>query len=178
MAGRRVRVHAGVTGADAQRSREQVETGAFQADPPVFTVVRRSAPAHPATATVAVGRHAGTAQREVPGAGGRVVLGTPRATRLLVSRRDPARKVSVAAIRAPRHAPHHESHPVRAPFVVVLVLVAVILLVFCSIVGGSFYLEVMRFLDRSPSERALWLLVGGAATIVVAAFLILRRPRT
>ncbi|MHC1763794.1 MAG: DUF3185 family protein [Verrucomicrobiia bacterium] len=58
-----------------------------------------------------------------------------------------------------------------------LLAVGVILLVFGISASESFSSDVSRFFTGSPTDRAMWLFVGGAAALVVGLVLLFQRSR-
>ena len=57
---------------------------------------------------------------------------------------------------------------------VALLLVGVVLVIWGVRASDSFSSDVSRFFTDSPTDKAIWLLVGGIVTAVVGLFGILR----
>jgi hypothetical protein len=61
---------------------------------------------------------------------------------------------------------------------VALLVAGAVLIVFGINASQSFASDVSRFFSGSPTNRSMWLLVGGIACALVGLFLTLRGTRT
>jgi hypothetical protein len=61
------------------------------------------------------------------------------------------------------------------PLGIALLVVGVILTIFGINASESFGSEVSRFFTGNPSDKSMWLLIGGVAAAVVGFFLTLSR---
>jgi cytosine/uracil/thiamine/allantoin permease len=59
---------------------------------------------------------------------------------------------------------------------VALIIIGVVLLIWGVNASNSFGSEVSEAFTGSPTDRAIWLIVGGIASAVVGLFLTLRAP--
>lgn len=60
---------------------------------------------------------------------------------------------------------------------IALLAVGIVLMIFGINATDSFVSDVSRFFTGSPTDKAIWLLLGGIAATVVGAVMSLGRPR-
>lgn len=58
---------------------------------------------------------------------------------------------------------------------IVLLVVGIILIIFGLNASGSFGSDVSRFFSGTPTNKSMWLLIGGVASVVVGVFLTVGR---
>jgi len=63
------------------------------------------------------------------------------------------------------------------PISLALVVVGIILLVLGFNASESFASEMSEFFSGSPTEKSIWLMIGGAAALVIGAVGLARGPR-
>jgi len=61
----------------------------------------------------------------------------------------------------------------KAVISLVLLVVGIVLIVFGVGATNSFSSDVSRFFTGSPTDRAVWMLIGGIAAVVVGLFTLL-----
>jgi hypothetical protein len=63
------------------------------------------------------------------------------------------------------------------PFGIALLVGGVILIIFGINESNSFASDVNRFFSGNPTDRAMWMLVGGAVAVVAGLTMTLRRSK-
>jgi len=58
-----------------------------------------------------------------------------------------------------------------------LLAAGIVLIIFGINASESFASDVSRFFNGSPTDKTIWMLVGGAASLLLGLFLVLRGAR-
>ncbi|HYE07966.1 MAG TPA: DUF3185 family protein [Planctomycetota bacterium] len=68
--------------------------------------------------------------------------------------------------------PHRSG--MRSPLGLALLVVGIVLLVLGISSADSFASDVSKFFTGSPTDKAVWMMVGGVASLIVGAVLLMR----